>query len=95
MTFYYHYNNITYIRIFKLHYTQNETRKELFYEQKAKGHYDYPHCSYAVWRIGSTFLSAGHNTTALWSKGSKQRCKQILFTAFRSCSGYPVLGNLP
>lgn len=74
---------------------KNKHRKEIFYEQKAKEHYDYPHFSYTAWRTGSTFLSARHNTAALWRKGSRQRCKQILSAAFRSCSGNPVLGSLP
>ena len=74
---------------------KNKNRKELFYEQKAKEHYDYPHFSYAAWRTGSTFLSARHNTAALWSNRRRQRRRQILPTDFRTWSGYPVLANLP
>lgn len=74
---------------------KNKHRKEIFYEQKAKEHYDYPHFSYTAWRTGSTFLSAGHNTSALWSNRRRQHRRQILPTDFCTYSGYSVLGNLP
>ena len=67
LTFNSHYDNIIYVRnkAFTLYHKQ-QNRKELFYEQKTKGHYDYSNFSYSGWRIGSTFLSAGHNKKSLY-----------------------------
>lgn len=58
---------------------KNKNRKELFYEQKVKEHYDYSHFSYAAWRTGRTFPSAGHNTAALWSKKAMYAVYQKLY----------------